>query len=118
MNTNRIRTTVTPCEDRPTATGAGITGIAYAFPAEARSVSELAAAGALRSEPAVLRSFGFEQVHTAATEAPFDLALSAARPSWSGTGSIRDRSTSSSTAGPPPATPRVPGARGCTPGRR
>jgi 3-oxoacyl-[acyl-carrier-protein] synthase III len=79
MNTNRIRNTVTPFEGRPTATGAGITGIAYAFPAEARSVSELAAAGALRSDPAVLRSFGFEQVHTAATEAPFDLALSAAR---------------------------------------
>jgi 3-oxoacyl-[acyl-carrier-protein] synthase III len=55
-----------------------IRGIAYAFASESRSVRELAAAGALESEPEVLERFGFERVHVAETECPYALAHDAA----------------------------------------
>lgn len=60
--------TPTPC----------IGGIAYAFPRASRTVHELAAAGAVQSEPELLERFGFRQVHVADGETPYELALSAA----------------------------------------
>ncbi|HUF28044.1 MAG TPA: 3-oxoacyl-[acyl-carrier-protein] synthase III C-terminal domain-containing protein [Gemmatimonadaceae bacterium] len=60
-------------------TARGISGIGYAFPAATRSVRELAAAGALQSEATLLERFGFDLVHVAQAEAPYDLALRAAR---------------------------------------
>lgn len=61
---------------RPTA---GIGGIGYAFPAETRSVRELAAAGLLESEPELLEEFGFGTIRMATRETPYELALEAAR---------------------------------------
>jgi 3-oxoacyl-[acyl-carrier-protein] synthase-3 len=55
-----------------------IAGIAYAFPAETRSIPELAAAGLLQSDADVLQRFGFERVHVAREESPYELALHAA----------------------------------------
>ena len=55
-----------------------IRGIAYAFPSESRSVRELAAEGALESDPAVLEGFGFARVHVADEESPYALAHAAA----------------------------------------
>jgi 3-oxoacyl-[acyl-carrier-protein] synthase-3 len=60
------------------AAGACIRGIAYAFASASRSVRELAASGALESEPAMLEGFGFDRVHVAVEETPYDLALAAA----------------------------------------
>ena len=57
---------------------AGIAAIAYAFPAESRSVRELAAAGLLESEAGTLERSGFERVHVAVTETPYQLAVCAA----------------------------------------
>lgn len=59
--------------------GPCIAGIAYAFPKTSRSLGELAAAGQLESEPALLAEFGFERVHVAVTESPYALAHGAAR---------------------------------------
>ena len=56
----------------------GIAGIAYAFPAESRSVRELAAAGQLESDAGALERHGFSRVHVAVTETPFELATVAA----------------------------------------
>ena len=51
-----------------------IAGIAYTYAAASRSVRELAACGALESEPALLERFGFDRVHVAEEESPYDLA--------------------------------------------
>jgi 3-oxoacyl-[acyl-carrier-protein] synthase-3 len=56
----------------------GISAISYAMPAVSRSVRELAAAGALDSDAALLERFGFERVGVAVEETPYDLALAAA----------------------------------------
>jgi 3-oxoacyl-[acyl-carrier-protein] synthase III len=64
--------------ERTIASGPSIRGIAYAFASESRSVRELAAAGALESEPEVLERFGFERVHVATAECPYALAHDAA----------------------------------------
>jgi len=56
-----------------------IAGIAYAFPGATRTVAELGRSGLLESEPALLESFGFGQVHVAEEESPYELALEAAR---------------------------------------
>jgi 3-oxoacyl-[acyl-carrier-protein] synthase-3 len=56
----------------------GIRAISYALPAATRTVRELAAAGALESEAAVLERFGFERVHVAVEESPYELARVAA----------------------------------------
>lgn len=56
----------------------GISGIAYAFPAASHSVRELAAAGALASDAALLERFGFDRVHVAVAESPYELAHAAA----------------------------------------
>jgi 3-oxoacyl-[acyl-carrier-protein] synthase-3 len=59
--------------------GACISGVAYALPAASRSVIELARAGQLQSDPAVLTQFGFGTVRVAIEESPYALALRAAR---------------------------------------
>ena len=64
--------------DRRVTTACCLRGIAYSYAAESRSVRELAAAGALESEPEMLERFGFDRVHVATDESPYDLALSAA----------------------------------------
>lgn len=56
-----------------------IAGIGYAFPAAHPTVRELHARGELTSDPALLERFGFDRVHVAEQETPFDLALDAAR---------------------------------------
>jgi 3-oxoacyl-[acyl-carrier-protein] synthase III len=56
----------------------GISAISYALPAGSPTVRELAAAGALQSDPAMLERFGFDRVRLAVEETPYDLALSAA----------------------------------------
>jgi 3-oxoacyl-[acyl-carrier-protein] synthase-3 len=55
-----------------------IAGIAYAHAATSRTVRQLAAAGALESDAAVLERFGFDTVAVAEDETPYDLALAAA----------------------------------------
>ena len=65
-------------DGKPGAVGACIRGIAYTFASASRSVRELAASGALESDPAVLEAFGFDRVHVAIEESPYDLALAAA----------------------------------------
>jgi 3-oxoacyl-[acyl-carrier-protein] synthase-3 len=57
---------------------AHIAAISYAFASETRSVRELADAGALTSDAAVLEGFGFGSVHVGVRETPYDLALRAA----------------------------------------
>ena len=57
----------------------GIADIRYAFPAQSRSVRELAAAGALQSDATLLESYGFDRVRTAVEESPYDLVLRAGR---------------------------------------
>ena len=58
----------------------GIPAISYALPAGARSVRELAAAGALESKPEMLERFGFQTVSVADDdETPYALGLSAAQ---------------------------------------
>ena len=57
---------------------AGISGIAYALPAQRRSLRELHALGQLESDPALLEEFGFSHVYVAEEETPYSLALSAA----------------------------------------
>lgn len=59
--------------------GASILGVTYAFPTGSRTVDELAVAGQLRSEPSVLRGFGFGRVHVAEGESPYGLGMEAAR---------------------------------------
>lgn len=61
------------------STVVGIVGIGYAFPSTRRTVRELAAAGRLESAPRVLEDFGFDTVHVADAETPFDLAVTACR---------------------------------------
>ena len=60
------------------ARGPCIRGIAYAYAAASRSVRELAASGSLESDPATLEAFGFDRVHVAVEETPYDLAVDAA----------------------------------------
>src|SRR5690606_38059701 len=55
-----------------------IASAAYAFPAASRTLRELAAVGALESDPALLANFGFERVRVACQETPYDMARSAA----------------------------------------
>jgi len=56
----------------------GIRAIEYAFPSTERTVRELAAAGALASDAALLERFGFDRVHVADSESPYELAHRAA----------------------------------------
>jgi len=63
---------------RGDGTAARIRGIAYAYAAEQRTVRELAARGDLESDPAVLERFGFDRVHVAVAESPYEMARTAA----------------------------------------
>jgi 3-oxoacyl-[acyl-carrier-protein] synthase-3 len=65
--TERSATAVTP----------GITAIRYAFPESTRSVQELFTAGLVTSQPELLWRFGFDRVHVAKKESPYDLAMAA-----------------------------------------
>jgi 3-oxoacyl-[acyl-carrier-protein] synthase-3 len=60
------------------APGACIRGIAYAYASASHSVRDLAESGWLESDPATLEAFGFDRVHVAVEETPYDLALTAA----------------------------------------
>lgn len=69
-------------QDRTDPSAAGdvrLAEITYALPAGSASVEDLAAGGALASEPDLLRRFGFDRVAIATTESPYSLALAAAR---------------------------------------
>jgi 3-oxoacyl-[acyl-carrier-protein] synthase-3 len=66
--------TMSPTADASPAIG----GVSYALPAATRSVRELAAAGALESDPEVLERFGFNRVRVAIDETPYELAHRAA----------------------------------------
>jgi 3-oxoacyl-[acyl-carrier-protein] synthase-3 len=55
-----------------------IRAVAYALPAATRTVRELAASGALESDASVLERFGFQRVHVAVEESPYELARVAA----------------------------------------
>ncbi|HUG39522.1 MAG TPA: 3-oxoacyl-[acyl-carrier-protein] synthase III C-terminal domain-containing protein [Longimicrobiales bacterium] len=57
----------------------GIAAIAYAFAGPQVTVRQLAAAGRLESAPEVLEGFGFDTVHVAGRETPYDLALDCSR---------------------------------------
>ena len=57
----------------------GIPAIAYEFARQSVALPELALAGALESEAALLAGFGFDRVHVASSESPYDLGLAAAR---------------------------------------
>ena len=57
---------------------ARIAAIAYAFAEESAGVRELSRRGEVTSDPAVLEGFGFDRVHVARDEAPYELALRAA----------------------------------------
>jgi 3-oxoacyl-[acyl-carrier-protein] synthase-3 len=61
------------------ATTVGIPAIAYTFAGSAVALPELAARGALESQAAMLADFGFDRVHVADAESPYDLALATAR---------------------------------------
>ena len=69
---------MTARRNHPVATLPGITGIAYAFPAESRSVRELAAAGLIESDAGALERYGFDRVHVAVEETPYEMATVAA----------------------------------------
>jgi len=56
----------------------GISAIAYALPAQRRSLRELDALGQLESDPALLEQFGFSHVYVAEEETPYSLAVDAA----------------------------------------
>ena len=56
-----------------------IGGISYAFPAESRTIGELASDNQLASSVETLESFGFGRVHVAVEETPYELALTAGR---------------------------------------
>jgi 3-oxoacyl-[acyl-carrier-protein] synthase III len=53
--------------------------LAYALPAASATVAELSARGLVTSDAGLLEQFGFERVHTAELETPYELALAAAR---------------------------------------
>ena len=61
------------------APAVGIPAVSYAFAGERVPLAGLAARGALASTPELLASFGFDTVHVASGETPYDLALDATR---------------------------------------
>ncbi len=64
--------------DTLNAPSPGIAAVSYVFPRERRTLHELAAEGRLQTSPEVLSRFGFDSVHVAMDESPFDLAMGAA----------------------------------------
>jgi len=67
-----------------------IAGISYVFPERSRTISELAGDLQLTSSASTMESFGFESVHVAVAESPYELALSAASNLLTETGVDRD----------------------------
>jgi 3-oxoacyl-[acyl-carrier-protein] synthase-3 len=67
-----------------------IAGISYAFPDGSRTVSELADECLVNTSAQTLESFGFDKVHVAITETPYELALTAATRLLEKTGVDRD----------------------------
>ncbi len=67
-----------------------IAGISYVFPERSRTVSELAGELQLTSSASTMESFGFESVHVAVAESPYELALAAASNLLAETGVDRD----------------------------
>jgi 3-oxoacyl-[acyl-carrier-protein] synthase III len=65
-------------DGKPAAAGACIRGIAYAYASASCSVRDLARSGSLESDPATLEAFGFDRVHVAVEESPYELAHAAA----------------------------------------
>src|SRR6476660_8794894 len=65
----------------PTSTqhNPAIAGISYLFPAGSQTVRQMAFDGQLESTPEMLESFGFDRVHLATDESPYELGLGAAR---------------------------------------
>lgn len=55
-----------------------LAGVAYALPGHAASLEELERRGLLESRRELLAGFGFERVHLATSESPYELALTAA----------------------------------------
>jgi 3-oxoacyl-[acyl-carrier-protein] synthase III len=60
-------------------TGISILGVSYAFPSTSRGVEELALDGRLRSEPERLKQAGFNRIHIAEQESPYELGLASAQ---------------------------------------
>jgi 3-oxoacyl-[acyl-carrier-protein] synthase-3 len=56
-----------------------IAEIAYSLPAATATLLELHQRGELSSTPDLLEQFGFERIHTAVEESPYDMALDAGR---------------------------------------
>jgi 3-oxoacyl-[acyl-carrier-protein] synthase-3 len=56
-----------------------IAGISYVFPAGSRTVRQMADDGLLESSAETMESFGFDRVHVAIDESPYDLAVEASR---------------------------------------
>lgn len=56
-----------------------VAAISYVLPEVSLTLPELAARGALESDVGLLQRFGFERVHTAQRETPYELALAAGR---------------------------------------
>jgi 3-oxoacyl-[acyl-carrier-protein] synthase III len=67
-----------------------IAGISYVFPERSRTISELAGDLQLTSSASTMESFGFESVHVAVAETPYELALAAASNLLAETGVDRD----------------------------
>jgi len=67
-----------------------IAGISYVFPERSRTISELAGDLQLTSSASTMESFGFESVHVAVEESPYELALAAANKLLTETGVDRD----------------------------
>lgn len=74
-----IRPAFDSTPSRADAISVGIPAIAYEFAARSVALPELAAIGALESDAGLLADFGFDRVHVASAESPYDLALVAAR---------------------------------------
>jgi 3-oxoacyl-[acyl-carrier-protein] synthase III len=67
-----------------------IAGISYVFPERSCTISELAGDLQLTSSASTMESFGFESVHVAVSETPYELALEAASKLLAETGVDRD----------------------------
>jgi len=67
-----------------------IAGISYVFPERSRTISELAGDLQLTSSASTMESFGFESVHVAVAESPYELAVAAATKLLAETGVDRD----------------------------
>ena len=63
----------------PSVASVGIPAIAYEFACRSVALPQLALDGALESDAGLLAGFGFDRVHVADAESPYDLALVAAQ---------------------------------------